>query len=150
MCVCVFVCAGLSVVFCSLWPHGLYSLPGSSVHGIFQVRILEWFAISYSRGSFQPRGLTWVSCISHIGRWILYHHATSEVPSPPIVSTFFFFSSDENFKSTILATFKNILQYWWWSPCYTLYPLSDFWFCFIHSGFLSTRAWQKVFSRWNL
>ena len=29
-----------------------YSLPGSSVHGIFQARILEWVAISYSRGSF--------------------------------------------------------------------------------------------------
>ena len=33
-----------------------HSLPGSSVHGIFQARILEWAAISYSRGSSQPRG----------------------------------------------------------------------------------------------
>ena len=31
------------------------SPPGSSVHGIFQARILEWVAISFSRGSFQPR-----------------------------------------------------------------------------------------------
>ena len=31
------------------------SLPGSSVHGIFQVKILEWVAISFSRGSSQPR-----------------------------------------------------------------------------------------------
>ena len=31
------------------------SLPGSSVHGIFQARILEWFAISFSRRSSQPR-----------------------------------------------------------------------------------------------
>ena len=31
---------------------------GSSVHGIFQARILEWIAISYSRGSFQPRDQT--------------------------------------------------------------------------------------------
>ena len=31
------------------------SLPGSSVHGIFQARILEWVAISISRGSSQPR-----------------------------------------------------------------------------------------------
>ena len=30
----------------SLQPHGLYSLPGSSVHGISQARILEWVAIS--------------------------------------------------------------------------------------------------------
>ena len=32
------------------------SPPGSSVHGTFQARILEWVAISLSRGSFQPRG----------------------------------------------------------------------------------------------
>ena len=39
------------------------SPPGSSVHGIFQARILEWVAISSSRGSSQPRDRTWVSCI---------------------------------------------------------------------------------------
>ena len=38
------------------------SAPGSSIHGIFQARILEWFAISFSRGSSQPRDQTWVSC----------------------------------------------------------------------------------------
>ena len=32
-----------------------YSLPGSAVHGIFQARILEWVAISFSRGSSQPK-----------------------------------------------------------------------------------------------
>ena len=37
------------------------SLPGSSVHGIFQTRILEWVAISFSRGSSPPRDQTWVS-----------------------------------------------------------------------------------------
>ena len=31
------------------------SLPGSSVHGIFQARVLKWVAISFSRGSSQPR-----------------------------------------------------------------------------------------------
>ena len=31
------------------------SLAGSSLHGIFQVRTLEWVTISFSRGSFQPR-----------------------------------------------------------------------------------------------
>ena len=38
--------------------------PGSSVHGIFQARILEWIAISFSRGSSQPRNQTQVSCIA--------------------------------------------------------------------------------------
>ena len=37
------------------------SLPGSSAHGIFQARILEWGAISYSRGSSQPRDQTHIS-----------------------------------------------------------------------------------------
>ena len=40
------------------------SLPGSSVHGILQARILEWVAISFSRGSSQPRDQTRVSCIA--------------------------------------------------------------------------------------
>ena len=42
------------------------SLPGSSVHGILQARMLEWVAISFSRRSSQPRDRTWVSCI--VGR----------------------------------------------------------------------------------
>ena len=42
------------------------SLPGSSVHGIFQARILEWAAISFSRGSSKPRDRTRVSHV--VGR----------------------------------------------------------------------------------
>ena len=42
------------------------SLPGSSVHGIFQARVLEWVAISFSRGSSRPRDPTHVSRI--VGR----------------------------------------------------------------------------------
>ena len=44
--------------------HMKCSLPGSSVHGIFQERILKWVAIPFSRGSSQPRDWTWVSCIA--------------------------------------------------------------------------------------
>ena len=49
------------------------SSPGSSVHGIFQSRILEWVAISYSRGSSQHRDQTHISHVPCIGRLILYH-----------------------------------------------------------------------------
>ena len=47
------------------------SLPGSSVHGIFQARILEWVAISFSRGSSWPRDRTRVSRIGgrHLNLW---------------------------------------------------------------------------------
>ena len=54
------------------------SLPGSSVHGIFQARILEWVAISSSRGSSRPRDWTHISCVFCIGRWVLYHWVTWE------------------------------------------------------------------------
>ena len=40
------------------------SLPGSSVHGIFQARVLEWIAIAFSRGSSWPRDRTRVSRIA--------------------------------------------------------------------------------------
>ena len=38
--------------------------PGSSVHRILQVRLLEWIDITFSRGSFQPKNRTWVSGIA--------------------------------------------------------------------------------------
>ena len=52
----------LSVVSDSLDPMDC-SLPSSSIHGIFQAIVLEWIAISFSRGSSQPRDRTQVSCI---------------------------------------------------------------------------------------
>ena len=52
------------------------SLPGSSVHGIFQTRILEWVATSFSRGSSRPRDWTWVF---HIGGRRFTDWATWEV-----------------------------------------------------------------------
>ena len=83
VCVCVCVCvrarasAQLYLTLCN--PRDC-SLPGSSVHGIFQARILEWVAISYSRRYPQPRDRTQVSCISCIGRQILYHSPSWEAP----------------------------------------------------------------------
>ena len=61
------------------------STPGSSVHRISQLRILEWVATSFCRGSSQPRGWTPLSCI---GRWVLYHWATREA-LPPLISSIF-------------------------------------------------------------
>ena len=49
---------------------GLCNPPGSSVHGVPQASIVEWAAIPLSRGSSPPRNQT---CISYIGRRILYH-----------------------------------------------------------------------------
>ena len=49
------------------------SPPGSSVHGIILTRVLEWVAISSSRGSSQLSDLVGVSSHSYVGRQILYH-----------------------------------------------------------------------------
>ena len=88
--------------FCGLWAcvhgqllqlcptlcnHMACSCPGSSVHGIFQARILEWVAIPFFRGSSWPRGRTRFSCIFCIGRQILYHQC--HLGSPHILSVRF-------------------------------------------------------------
>ena len=60
-----------------------FNLPGSSIHGIFQTRILEWVITPYSRESSQPRDWTHISCISCTGRHVLYHRATLEAHTLP-------------------------------------------------------------------
>ena len=60
------------------------SLPGSSVHGSFQARILEWIAISSSKGSSQPKDRTCISCLV---RQILYYGATWEAPQLKLLSS---------------------------------------------------------------
>ena len=57
------------------------SLPGSSIHGILQARILEWVSLSSSRGSSWPRDRTHVSYVSCPGRWVLYHQCHLGSPS---------------------------------------------------------------------
>ena len=60
------------------------SLPGSSVHGILQAKILEWVAISFSRGSSRPTNQTQVSCIA--GR-LFTDWAMGEAPSKAFIAT---------------------------------------------------------------
>ena len=83
MCGCMLSC---SVLSSSLQCYGLQPSPwtASSVHVIFRARILEWVAISSSRGSSLPRDQTHVSCI---GRQVLYHCATWEAPGQEQSST---------------------------------------------------------------
>ena len=61
------------------------SLTGSSIYGIFQARILEWVAISFSQRSSQPRDWTWVSCV--VGRRFTIW-GTREVHFGPLESAF--------------------------------------------------------------
>ena len=64
-----FACVQSSPTLCNPMDH---SPPASSVHGISQAGILEWVAISSSRGSSRPRGWTISSCGSCTGRWLLF------------------------------------------------------------------------------
>ena len=74
MCVSVCACVCPVTQSCLILCHPINcSLPGSSIHGILLARILEWVAISFSRGSSWPRDQTHISCIPCIGRQILYH-----------------------------------------------------------------------------
>ena len=80
------ICCCLVTKLCLnlLQPHGCRPL-GSSVHGISQARILEWVAISFSRGSSQPRNWTHVSSV---GRWIVYFWVTRETQELGIFTLF--------------------------------------------------------------
>ena len=59
------------------------SLPGSSIHGILQGRILEWIYMPSSRVSSQPKDQTHVSYVSCICRQVLYHQHHLGSPQQP-------------------------------------------------------------------
>ena len=58
-----------------------FSLPGPSVHGILQARILEWVAIPFSRGSSQPRDWVRLNLSLLQCRRILYHPSHQGSPN---------------------------------------------------------------------
>ena len=101
------------------------SPPCSSVPWIFQARILEWVAISFSRGSSQPRDQTQVYCID---RRILYHWATREAPLPKGTFCFtlvmgLFCMSSAFPRSRLLPELRDwisliLVPHWplWWLP----------------------------------
>ena len=91
--------------------------------GISQVRILEWVAISFSRGSTWPRDRT---CISCTGRWILYHWATWEALPTSLIYSFSSESHTFSPKSfSVFYSFENWIYIClcyakWLQPCTTL------------------------------
>ena len=73
------VCSVALVMSNSLQLYGLY-LSGSCVHGIFQARLLEWDAISFSKGSSRPKDQIHIFSISCITGRFFTHLATQETP----------------------------------------------------------------------
>ena len=105
------------------------SLPGSSVHGIFQARILEWFAIYFSRWSSPPRDQTWVSWVA--GRFFTnwatsgaqsmehpFNHLRKATmsPSPCLFSGINNPDATVSECLTILGTPQSILKKWKLTP----------------------------------
>ena len=69
---CVYVCL-LTQLCPALCDSMDYSVPGSSVHGILQARVLEWSAMPSSSWSSWPMDQTHISFVSCIGRQVLHH-----------------------------------------------------------------------------
>ena len=95
------------------------SPPGSSVHGIFQARIVEWVAIPFSRGSSWPRDQTWIS--HFVGRFFTIW-ATREA-QPSFLLVFYFYllhmvcSNNQNSRMIISQGFWEISSVRWLFIC---------------------------------
>ena len=96
----------------TLWDPMDCSLPGSSVHGISQARILEWVAIPFSRGSSWPRDQTQVS--GTVGRFLTVWntreaHAWVQIQTSPIISWIMFLNYS-NFLCVGFITYKMAIK----------------------------------------
>ena len=114
---------------------------GSSVHGIFEAKLLEWVAISCSRGSSWPRDQTHISCISCIGRRILYHQATLEAQFSCTYTHYFSYSFHyalspdiecSSLCSTVdlvtnMSLFSKLMRWHVWVP----YPVPGTWWAWV-------------------
>ena len=98
------------------------SLPGSSIHGIFQAKVLEWGAIAFSRACSWPRVRTWVSHI--VGRCFTIW-ATREVLTMHNVSLFFF-----PLNKYCKCLSKNILLVTIFNNCKVFYYIPQFFWTF--------------------
>ena len=88
----------------TVWDPVVCSLPGSSVHGVFQAKILERVVSSYFRGPSRPRDRTQVSCVSCIGRQILDSAKVNWLESIQKEVMFFFILQDKYFSSFYYLT----------------------------------------------
>ena len=97
------------------------SLSGSSVHGIFQARVLEWIAISFSRGSSRPRNRT--------GSPTLQADALlSEPPGKPPFNALNHYQNQPRLSNECILNKQSLNLYsyphpQWWSKCSRVYSL---------------------------
>ena len=118
------------------------SLPGSSVHGIFQARILDWVAISFSRVSFKPRNETLNSCVYWIGRQIICHWTTWEARGQNIKYDKITILNDVTEKKTHLVTFIKVEYFCphWRTKYFLVHKI----FCLCTKGWLWYPSLQPI------
>ena len=118
------------------------SLPGSSVHGIFQAIVLEWIVISFSKGSSRPRDRTRVSHIvdRHLTVW-----ATREASGFPYFLQFKSefcnkesWSEPQSAPGLVFADWIELLHLW-------LQRILSIWFWYWPSGDVQC-CWNRVFA----
>ena len=83
------------------------SLVGSSIHGIFQARVLEWGAVAFSRGSFQRRNGTWVS---HTAGRRFTVWATREAPSVHSITVYSGKDAEATWMSIVRGVNKDVVR----------------------------------------
>ena len=89
-------------------------LPGSSVQGILQARILKWVAISFSMGSSGPRDQTRICLVSCIGRWVLYHQCCLGSPQEVQKQNLFISTSRDFPGGPVVQTLHSQSRGYWW------------------------------------
>ena len=107
--------------------------PGFSVHGISQVRILKWVAISFSRGSSWPRD--W-ACVFCLGRQIAYCRATREAVLYSRFSLIIYIIQSNVYMSIPISQVIPPLSPPWYPYVCFLCILDAFWKCVRISGYL--------------
>ena len=128
------VCAKLLWLCLTLCDPMDWHLPGSSVHGILQARMLEWVAVPFSRGSSWPRDQTHISCVSCLSGGFFTTSATweahlyiyvyllplgppSRLPTPPLLAT----TEHWDELPVLSSRFpRALVKLWWWTAVWTL------------------------------
>ena len=117
VCACMLSCFSHVWLFATLWT---VAHQAALSMGFFR----QWVAISSSRGSSRHRDWTCVSCISWIGRWILYHCTSWEAPcvsgDMEMILRKAFFS--ESSRLTFRQTKKSKCIITWFTPCMRFKP----------------------------
>ena len=117
--------------------------PGPSVHWVLQARILEWVAMTSSRGSSRPRGWTHISYVSCISRWVLYHLGSPVCMCMQVCSVTSVVSKSKSWRKWLLLFSHSIMSDSLWphgllhdrlscpTPCHGIYSDSypSSWWC---------------------